>query len=142
MKRFLSPIAAALLLLSACAGSAPVSAAGQKTAAAMPSYRTIPANQLKSMLESKDFLLVNVHTPYAGEIKGTDVFVPYDRIQQELGKFPSDKNAKIIVYCQSGYMSAIAARTLAGLGYTNVFDLEGGMLAWQNAGYPLVQSQN
>lgn len=36
-------------------------------------------------------------------------------------------------------MSAIAAEALVRLGYRNVVDLEGGMVAWQRAGYPLVK---
>jgi rhodanese-related sulfurtransferase len=34
-------------------------------------------------------------------------------------------------------MSNIAARTLVGLGYTNVWNLEGGFLNWENAGLPI-----
>jgi rhodanese-related sulfurtransferase len=43
----------------------------------------------------------------------------------------------IAVYCRSGTMSAEAARTLVRLGYTDVWDLGGGMLAWEKAGFPL-----
>jgi rhodanese-related sulfurtransferase len=34
-------------------------------------------------------------------------------------------------------MSAIAARELVGRGYTDVWNLDGGMVAWKAAGYPL-----
>jgi len=38
-------------------------------------------------------------------------------------------------------MSAIAAKTLVGLGYTNVWNLDGVMIAWDESGYPLLRTQ-
>ena len=91
-------------------------------------------SQLADILGQKDFFFVNTHVPYEGEIDPTDALIPFDQIEQEIGQFPADKGAKIVVYCRSGRMSAIAADTLARLGYTNVWDLEGGMIAWEEAG--------
>lgn len=101
-------------------------------------YKVIPVTQLKSMLDNKDFLLVNVHIPYEGEIQGTDLFIPFDKIEENLGKLPTDKNARIVLYCRSGSMSSTAAKTLTRLGYTNITDVEGGMFAWEMQGYPLL----
>ena len=95
------------------------------------------AVQLKAMLVKKDFTFVNVHIPYEGEIAKTDVFVPYNEIEKNLDKLPADKNAKIVLYCRSGRMSAIAAETMVRLGYTNVWNTEGGMIAWETLGLPL-----
>lgn len=94
--------------------------------------------QLAAMLAEKDFFLVNVHIPYEGEIKDTDAFIAYDAIADNLDKLPQDKNAKIIVYCRSGGMSAIAARELVRLGFTQVSDLAGGMINWQKSGYKII----
>ena len=103
------------------------------------SFQDISAVELLAILEEKDFTLINVHTPYAGEISGTDSFVSFNQIGSNIGEFPSDKDAKIVLYCRSGGMSAIAAETLTGLGYTNVENLAGGMIAWEQAGYPLMR---
>lgn len=101
------------------------------------SYVKLAPVELKALLERKDFLFVNVHIPYEGEIERTDASIPFDKVDQQVHLFPAKKDAKIVLYCMSGRMSDIAARTLLGLGYTNVSHLEGGMVAWRNAGYPL-----
>jgi rhodanese-related sulfurtransferase len=94
--------------------------------------------QLAAMLAQKDFFLVNVHIPYEGEINDTDAFIAYDSIADNLDKLPQDKNAKIVVYCRSGGMSAIAARELVRLGFTQVSDLAGGMIDWEKSGYKII----
>jgi len=98
----------------------------------------ITSSQLKAMLSRKDFFLVNVHVPYEGEIEKTDAFIPYDKIPENLGKLPKDRDAEIVVYCRTGRMSALAQRELRGLGYTRVFDLSGGMKDWARRGYRIV----
>lgn len=104
------------------------------------SYTDVDPSGLASMLESKDFRLINVHVPYEGEIDRTDSFIPWDEIDAQLGQLPTDMSAKLVVYCRSGGMSAIAARTLVKVGYTAVWNLDGGMIAWEQAGYPLVDA--
>jgi len=90
------------------------------------------------MLDNKDFLLVNVHIPYEGEIPQTDLFVPYNEVEQNLSQFPRDKGAKIVLYCRSGSMSAIAAKNLVKLSFSNVWNLDGGMVEWERQGYELI----
>ncbi len=102
-------------------------------------YISITSDQLAQMLKAKDFYFVNVHTPYVGEIEGTDAKIPYDQIRENLDKFPKDPSAKIVLYCMSGAMSKTAVQTLVAQGYTNVSDLKGGMSAWEQAGYQLVK---
>ncbi len=132
------------LFLAACARSAasttPASPASPvKVTVSGGSYTNISAIQLHSMLNQKDFRLVNVHIPYEGEIAQTDAFVPYNEIDQNLNKLPADKSAKIVLYCRSGRMSSIAAESLVRLGYTNVWNLDGGMVGWETQGYEVVQ---
>jgi rhodanese-related sulfurtransferase len=103
-------------------------------------YRELTAQQLNDALAAKSFTLVNVHVPYAGELPQTDLFIPYDQIAQQVNKLP-DKSAPIVLYCRSGHMSTTAAKALAKLGYTNVLELDGGMGAWEPAGYQVLQEQ-
>jgi rhodanese-related sulfurtransferase len=105
------------------------------------SYRNIGVEQFHQMLQQKDFLLVNVHIPYEGELPQTDLFIPFNEIEQNLDELPSDKGAKIVLYCKSGRMSAIAAETMAKLGFTNIWNLKEGMNDWQAHGHQLLFKQ-
>jgi rhodanese-related sulfurtransferase len=101
-------------------------------------WTNVGADQLASMLTHKDFTLVNVKTPYMGEIDGTDLWIPYDQVKAQASKLPGDNGTRILVYCRSGVESAQAAQSLLDLGYTNVWNLDGGMTAWQASGRQLV----
>jgi sulfur-carrier protein adenylyltransferase/sulfurtransferase len=46
-----------------------------------------------------------------------------------------DKDAPVVVYCQSGVRSAFAAKTLAELGYSDVSSMKGGFTRWKDLGY-------
>ena len=128
-------------LLTACKSTttpAPkVEVVGQHISVLGGSYTDISVAELQTMLANKDFTFVNVHIPFEGDIANTDLSIAYNEIEQNLGQLPGDKNAKIVLYCRSGRMSSIAAETLVGLGYTNVWNLDGGMVAWEQAGLPV-----
>lgn len=84
-----------------------------------------------------DMPLINVHIPYEDHIDGTDAFIAFDAIL-ESADLPTDKTAPIALYCRSGNMSGQASAALLDAGYTNVFDLDGGMNAWEAAGNELI----
>ncbi len=48
-----------------------------------------------------------------------------------------DPSRRVILHCASGGRSALAAKTLQQLGYTNVAHLDGGFNAWKAAGQPV-----
>jgi phage shock protein E len=101
------------------------------------SYREVSVNRLQEMLEDKDFTFINVHIPFEGDIPNTDLSIPYNQIENNLELLPADKEAKIVLYCRSDRMSTIAARELVELGYTDIWNVAGGMVAWERAGLPL-----
>jgi len=127
-----------LLLFSLLLGSCQTkSVTGEEVSLPGGSYQNVSADELNTMLKNKDFVFVNVHIPFAGNVADTDLSIPYDQIEQNLSQLPSDNNAKIVLYCRSGRMSASAAEKLVSLGYTNIWNLNGGMVDWEQAGFEI-----
>jgi rhodanese-related sulfurtransferase len=139
MRRLFLLLAITGLSLAACQGGGADQTAAQPVDAEGGTYTDIGPDELSTMLENKDFLFVNVHIPFEGDIADTDLSIPYDQITEpaNLAQLPADKDAKVVLYCRSGRMSAIAAEALLEEGYTNLWNLDGGMVAWEQAGYPI-----
>ena len=121
-------IVAVLLFLAALSASADV--------------KLLSPAELELMLKAKDFFLVNVHIPYAGEIPQTDAFIPYNETVTRQAEYPKEKDAKIVVYCLTNTMAKAAVQDLVKLGFTNVSLLEGGMKGWKQAGLTLLTRSN
>jgi phage shock protein E len=93
-----------------------------------------------SQPNQKGFVLVDVRSPeehQEGFIPGTDFNIDFRQIQNRHQELHSELDSHIVVYCQSGHRSNIAAETLMSLGYTNVYNVEGSMNAWEEAKYPI-----
>jgi rhodanese-related sulfurtransferase len=106
------------------------------------SYQTMSIDELVGVMTDNDraFTVVNVHIPYEGEIEGTDYNVAFNDLDALTAILP-DKEFPIILYCRSGNMSEQAAQDLAELGYTQIYDVPGGMIAWESSGYTLVGNE-
>ncbi|MCL2471237.1 MAG: rhodanese-like domain-containing protein [Propionibacteriaceae bacterium] len=109
-----------------------VLAVGVLSACSGGGYKTITAQQAKTMMDqSSSYILVDVRTEqeYAsGHIKGA-ILIPNTEIKTQAPSQLPDKKETILVYCQSGVRAASAAKDLAGMGYTNVYDM-GGLNSW------------
>lgn len=103
------------------------------------SFRRVDSAEFERLAAQPDAYVLNVHVPHEGEIEGTNGFVPYNEVEELIGDLPDDRDAVLLVYCQSGRMSTEAAVTLVSLGFSNVVELEGGMIAWQQSGRGLQQ---
>ena len=93
--------------------------------------KLISPSEFAERVREKNAFVVDVHTPEQTHIPGTDAVIPYDRIQENQNQLPEDKSTPILVYCRSGGMSAQASKEIAELGYTSVYDLEGGTNAYK-----------
>ena len=135
MKKLILLLLVAIVLV----GCQTKSVIGETVTVTGGSYQNITPAELNTMLKNKDFVFINVHVPFAGNIAETDLSIAYDQIVNptNLAQLPADKNAKIVLYCRSDRMSQMAAEDLAKLGYTNIWNLDGGMVGWEQAGYEI-----
>ena len=92
---------------------------------------TITVSELKSLIDNKeDFQLIDVREEY--EYENANI----NALHIALGEIPVRheeilKDKKVIVHCRSGVRSANAIAFLEqSYGYTNLYNLEGGILAW------------
>lgn len=127
-----------LLLGLSLAACSTASLAGRPAATSSVSeggYVRLQPTELNAMLQSDEFIFVNVHVPYEGHIPGTDLHIPYDQAAVQFPEVVPDRQTKVIIYCRSGSMSTIAAQALTAAGYENVYELEGGFRAWVAEGF-------
>jgi rhodanese-related sulfurtransferase len=101
-----------------------------------PDYlKMISPVELHQILQNEDIFLVDVHIPQQKHIKGTDLFVAFNEVNKHQDQFPKDKNTPVYLYCAGGPMGNAAAKTLHELGYTHLYNLDGGANAWKESGF-------
>lgn len=133
---FVALVVAFAVVAAACGGSGE----GDREPAAVDAPATLLGPDVYAdRMANPEAVVINVHIPYEGEIEGTDVHIPFDAIVGD-ERLPADKDTEILLYCRSGNMTVDAAEALTAAGYTNLYDLEGGMKAWEAAGRPLVHT--
>ena len=94
--------------------------------------KEIDVQELKRMQdEGEDFQLIDVREPseYEDANLGGEL-IPLQTVPQNASKIAKDK--KVIVHCRSGKRSANAIQYLQQQGYDNLYNLEGGIMAWKN----------
>lgn len=94
----------------------------------------------KLIADHADLQVLDVRTPQetaAGTIAGAKIINLFDSdFEAQAGK-TLDKSKPVLVYCKVGGRSAQAATKLEALGFTHIYNLQGGMNAWAGAGKPV-----
>ena len=138
MKLKLTFLGLLLLLLAACGGQPdaavqPASAIDAQTALDLPD--TVDAQTVASVKDRADVVVLDVREQWEYDeqhIPGVTL-IPMAEVPNRLSEIPTDKT--VIVTCRSGNRSGQVTDYLRQLGYTNVHNMSGGILAWEQAGY-------
>ncbi len=105
----------------------------------------IDVHELLRLFEKGEARFVlDVRTPeeYSSErLSFADTLIPVDALKTEVGKLPIDKALPIYTFCRAGRRSAVAANFLVSIGYENVYNVTGGILAWKQAGYVTISGE-
>lgn len=105
-------------------------------------YENVSPSAAKILIDSGYACVLDVRTPDEfenGHIPNA-ILVPIDELDNSTFlKMPKDVG--IICYCRSGRRSSWAAEYLSRQGYTRAYNLSGGILAWENHGYRVVEAR-
>jgi glyoxylase-like metal-dependent hydrolase (beta-lactamase superfamily II)/rhodanese-related sulfurtransferase len=93
--------------------------------------------------ESNELIVLDVRERDAfesGHIRGARL-LPRGQLELRVNEELSDPTRRILVYCEFGRISTLAAATLRQMGFGGAVALDGGMKAWREAGYPVTSRQ-
>jgi molybdopterin/thiamine biosynthesis adenylyltransferase/rhodanese-related sulfurtransferase len=107
------------------------------------SIEEIQPFEAQQEIEGGDVVLIDTREPHEyqeAHLEGGKL-IPPGLLADEVEAAAPDKAARTILYCRSGNRSGNAAAQLQAMGYTNVASVEGGIIAWQEQGLPVVAAQ-
>jgi sulfur-carrier protein adenylyltransferase/sulfurtransferase len=92
--------------------------------------KTVTVTQLKAMQEAKeDFQLIDVREQYEyDEVNMNAQLIPMGELMERIDEIEKEK--KVVIHCRSGARSANVISYLESQGFDNLYNLEGGILAW------------
>ena len=134
----------AFLILMAVSGCAGIYENGKELAAdTKPFIKEISVDELNAKIEnSEEFFLIDVRQPVEFEKSNLpySTSIPRGILEFKIGNsifweddqqwYVPKKDAEIVIYCKKGDRGILATKTLMELGYSNVKNLEGGIVAW------------
>ncbi len=99
-----------------------------------------PADLQSRLSDGEQIVVIDVREPEEfarGKIPGAYT-IPRGVLEMQVdGRLP--REATVVLYCGGGGRSALAAKSLADMGYDKVENLQGGWTAWTNSGLPVEQ---
>lgn len=125
---------AAVLVVAGCSSSSGNDAEG--------SVRVVAPTAARELLDDgTGRVLIDVRTPEEFDEARLDgaLLIDFYRDDFEAAMSELDRNQPYVIYCRSGSRSGQARELMAELGFTDVADIDGGILAWQSEGLPTVK---
>lgn len=106
-------------------------------------YKNTSAAEAVTLMNQENGLVLDVREPHEyvnGHIEGA-VHIPFGKLKERIAELEAYKNMPIIVTCQSGTSSGSACNSLLQQGFTQVYNLAGGMMEWEEAKMPVTRKK-
>ncbi len=109
-------------------------------------YEISPGNAVKRMQSGEDVIVLDVRTleEYKEIHLKNALLLPVQELSakslNKIGLGEDAKDKEIIIYYRSGTQSQVAYNIMKSLGYTNIKSVAGGMIHWEESGYPLTET--
>jgi rhodanese-related sulfurtransferase len=105
------------------------------------SINQITAEEAKRLLIDPEILFLDVRSEeeYNSGHLETAKLIPVDTLALRHSEIASHKLKRIVVYCHSGSRSAMACQELIKAGFTQLLNLQGGILSWVSSGFNVVK---
>ena len=108
-------------------------------------YGDIAPKEANELIDERsgdeDFVILDVRTPEefsGGHIEGA-IIIDFnsENFEDEIGKL--DRNITYLIYCRTARRSSLALDIMEDLGFTDVYNLKGGIVRWEEEGFPVVR---
>lgn len=102
-------------------------------------YKELGPSAIVPVMNRDDAVVIDVREPNEyreGHLANAEL-IPLGELNQKLDKLAKHKDQPVVVYCRSGNRSARACRMLAKHGFEDLYNLAGGILAWENEKLPV-----
>ncbi len=112
---------------------------GQPLSRRLRGFHDVDPQEAVGLMNRQDAVLVDVREDKEyreGHVAGS-MHVPLSGLNKNLDRLQTVQDKPVIVGCRSGHRSSKAAGVLRKHGFEQVYNLKGGILAWENAGLPL-----
>lgn len=107
-------------------------------------HKTVSPNEAVVIMNDDQTIVVDVREPpefAEGHIEGARN-IPLGKLDERVGELETHKNKPIIVNCQSGTRSLAAGKKLTKLGFTQVYEMKGGIFAWKDQNLPMTKKRS
>jgi rhodanese-related sulfurtransferase len=109
------------------------------TEAAFSKFKNLSPMNAVTKMNSDEVIIIDVREPHEfilGHIEDA-INTPLGKLKDQLNSLEKYKNKDLLLVCQSGTRSAPACKTLINAGFEKVFNLDGGMQAWEDHKFPI-----